>query len=130
MVDLASGFDETNLRIMEDADLTLLVVEPTAKDLRALQQNAALLREQGIRASLCINRADLNKEYTMRILDEARSTGLKNVGKLSHMDELNLMLETARHEGEPFFGLIPNALKAELAKMMVSIQFLTKEEGE
>ena len=129
IVDLAAGFDTTNLEIMKDADLTLLVVEPTRKDLAALQRDVALLRKAGIRPCLCINKFDLNKEIAMSILDYAIAEGVKTVGKLSHADDLGLMLETARADEVPFFGLIPNELKAELAKMMVTLKFLT-EEGE
>lgn len=129
IVDLASGFDATNLKIMQNSDLSLLVVEPTRKDLEVLRGDTSQLRDQGIDACLCINKYDLNKEYTMKILDYAISEGLKTVGKLSHADDLGLMLEVAKAEVQPFFGLIPNELKAELAKMMVSLKFLT-EEGE
>ncbi len=129
IVDLAAGFNDTNLRIMQDADLSLLVVEPTRKDLQVLKGDISLLRDHGINACLCINKYDLNKEYTMKILDYAISEGLKTVGKLSHADDLGLMLEVAKAEEQPFFGLMPNELKAELAKMMVSLKFLT-EEGE
>ncbi len=129
IVDLAAGFDETNLKIMQDADLSLLVVEPTRKDLVALKGDISLLQGQGINASLCINKFDLNKEYTMNILDYTIAEGLKTVGKLSYAEDLGLMLESAKVDEQPFFGLIPNELKAELAKMMVSLKFLT-EEGE
>ncbi|QRN86765.1 4Fe-4S binding protein [Clostridia bacterium] len=129
VVDLAAGFDDTNLDIMEDASLSLLVVEPTKKDLEALKRNLPLLQGKGIPVCLCINKHDLNKDYTMHILDFAIAEGLKTVGKLSYADDLGLMLEASKTEKQSFFGLIPNELKAEFVKMMVSLRFLT-EEGE
>lgn len=129
VVDLAAGYDDTNLEIMQDAALSLLVVEPTKKALLALQRDLPLLRQKGIPVCLCINKHDLNKEYTMHILDYAIAEGLKTVGKISYVDELGLMLEASKTEKQSFFGLIPNEMKAEFVKMMVSLKFLT-EEGE
>ncbi len=66
------------------ADLVLIVTEPTLSGRHDLERVARLTANFGIKALICINKADINPEMCDIIESEARQNGLKVVGRIPY----------------------------------------------
>jgi MinD superfamily P-loop ATPase len=68
------------------ADLVLVVTEPTLSGRHDLGRVADLAAGFGVRALLCINKADINPELAVQISAEARNRGIMLVGEIPYDD--------------------------------------------
>ncbi len=127
IVDTAAGFGETEKSIMQDADLVLLVSQPSQKEMIALEHEAAFIDSLGSNIALCINKATLSSDFTMALIDWGIGKKIKTAGKIDYDEELLKRLYASMEEKQSFFGLMSNELKAQFAKLMVTIQFIMKE---
>ena len=66
------------------ADVVLVVTEPTLSGRHDLERVAELTANFGIETLLCVNKADINREMTARIVDEAGKRDIMVVGEIPY----------------------------------------------
>jgi MinD superfamily P-loop ATPase len=86
VVDGSPGIGCPVIASITGADLVLIVTEPTLSGQHDLGRVADLAANFGIRALLCINKADINPQMTAQIAEEARSRGITVVGEIPYDD--------------------------------------------
>ena len=123
LVDMPAGIDEMTLPVMRQCDLVLVVTEPTAAEARVLSGGLQRLREEGIGVLTCLNRADLNRDKAMVMLDLVMSCGVRNAGKIPFHPELPGAVEVAMQDRVKFAGLIPLELRKDYVKLFHTVQF-------
>jgi len=67
-------------------NLALLVTEPTLSGIHDLERVVGVLKHFGVKAAVCINKYDLNKENTMKIEQYCLKEGIKIVSKIPYDD--------------------------------------------
>jgi MinD superfamily P-loop ATPase len=86
VVDGSPGIGCPVIASITGADLVLIVTEPTLSGQHDLGRVADLAANFGIRALLCINKADINPQMTEEIGAEARKRGITIVGEIPYDD--------------------------------------------
>jgi MinD superfamily P-loop ATPase len=86
VVDGAPGIGCPVIASITGADLVLIVTEPTLSGQHDLGRVADLAANFGIRALLCINKADINPQMTRQIGEEARQRRITIVGEIPYDD--------------------------------------------
>jgi MinD superfamily P-loop ATPase len=86
VVDGSPGIGCPVIASITGADLVLIVTEPTLSGQHDLGRVADLAANFGIRALLCINKADINPQMTEEIGAEARKRGIAIVGEIPYDD--------------------------------------------
>jgi len=86
LVDGSPGIGCPVIASITGADLVLIVTEPTLSGRHDLARVADLTANFGIRALLCINKADINPQMTAQISEEARRRGITVVGEIPYDD--------------------------------------------
>ena len=128
LTDLPSGMDEVTLPVWEQADLLILVTEPSARDVAAFRKSVALLKEKKLPVVQVINRHDLNRAYTMELLDIALKEGIRTAGKIGFDPEMYRAPDLGRRDGVNFPGLIPAGLRGDYVNLWHSLKFILKEQ--
>jgi MinD superfamily P-loop ATPase len=86
LVDGSPGIGCPVIASITGADLVLIVTEPTLSGRHDLGRVADLAANFGIKALLCINKADINPQMTAQIGEEARKRGITVVGEIPYDD--------------------------------------------
>ena len=84
VADGAPGIGCPVIASIAGADLVLIVTEPTVAGVHDLERVADLTKHFGIRTAVCVNKADLNRETTERILGRAGERGLEPAGRIRY----------------------------------------------
>lgn len=66
------------------ARTVLIVAEPTLSGLHDLRRVARLVRQMGVLAGVCVNKADLNPELACRLEVEASGLGVRPLGRVRY----------------------------------------------
>jgi MinD superfamily P-loop ATPase len=72
------------------ARMVLVVTEPTLSGLHDLQRVAELCQQLGVKAGVCINKADINPEVAARIEADAARMGIPLLGKVRYDDAVTM----------------------------------------
>jgi MinD superfamily P-loop ATPase len=86
LVDGSPGIGCPVIASITGADLVLIVTEPTLSGRHDLGRVTDLAANFGIKALLCINKADINPQMTAQIGEEARKRGITVVGEIPYDD--------------------------------------------
>ena len=85
------------------ADLALIVAEPTVAGVHDMQRALQTVQHFGVRALVCVNKADLYPEGTREIESFCRDNGIEAVGRIP----FDLTVTTAMVQGEPVTAFRP-----------------------
>lgn len=84
LVDGSPGIGCPVIASLAGTDLVLVVTEPTLSGIHDLERVASLAAHFNITAVVCINKWDINPQLALRIEKEAKSMGIKIVGKIRY----------------------------------------------
>jgi len=87
------------------ADLALIVTEPTVAGIHDMHRVLQTVQHFGVRALVCINKADLYPDGTQEIESYCRDNGIQTVGRIP----FDLTVATAMVQGEPVTAFRPDA---------------------
>ena len=87
------------------ADLALIVAEPTVAGVHDMQRALQTVQHFGVRALVCVNKADLYPEGTREIESFCRDNGIEAVGRIP----FDLTVTTAMVQGEPVTAFRPES---------------------
>lgn len=86
LVDGSPGIGCPVIASIAGADLVLVVTEPTLSGRHDLERVGELTASFGIRTLVCINKADVNRDITNQMVQDASRRGVKVVGKIPYDD--------------------------------------------
>ncbi len=92
LVDGPPGIGCPVIAALSGASDALLVTEPSISAVHDLKRIMAVCRHFGIPASICINRCDLDEEYSAIIAQLAHDTGLPVVGRIPYDENVTWAL--------------------------------------
>ena len=84
IVDGSPGIGCPVIASVTGTNMVLVVTEPTLSGIHDLERVASLAAHFNIPTVVCINKWDINPQLSLRIEEEARSMGLKVVGKIRY----------------------------------------------
>ena len=87
------------------ADLALIVAEPTVAGVHDMHRVLQTVQHFGVRALVCVNKADIYPDGTDEIESFCRDNGIQTVGKIP----FDLTVTTAMVQGEPVTAFRPDA---------------------
>jgi MinD superfamily P-loop ATPase len=87
------------------ADLALIVAEPTVAGVHDMYRALQTVQHFGVRAFVCVNKADLYPEGTQEIESFCRDNGIQTVGRIP----FDLTVTTAMVQGEAVTAFHPEA---------------------
>ena len=82
LIDGPPGIGCPVIASLSGVDRALIVTEPTMSGLHDLERILGVARHFGIASLVCINKYDINKENTNRIIEFCRRNGISVVGKI------------------------------------------------
>jgi MinD superfamily P-loop ATPase len=91
------------------ADLALIVAEPTVAGVHDMHRVLQTVQHFGVRALVCVNKADLYPEGTQEIESFCKDNGIQTVGRIP----FDLTVATAMVQGEPVTAFRPEAPASE-----------------
>lgn len=94
------------------ADLVLIVTEPTVSGEHDLDRVAELAAHFGVRAAVCVNKADLNPEAAARIRRRAEERGLAFAGEVPYDRKVTAAQVEGRAVVERDDGALAGAVRA------------------
>jgi MinD superfamily P-loop ATPase len=86
LVDGSPGIGCPVIASIAGADLVLVVTEPTLSGRHDLERVGELTASFGIRTLVCINKADVNRDITNQMVQDASRRGVKVVGEIPYDD--------------------------------------------
>jgi len=86
LVDGSPGIGCPVIASIAGADLVLVVTEPTLSGRHDLERVGELTASFGIRTLVCINKADINRDITNQMVQDASRRGVKVVGEIPYDD--------------------------------------------
>ncbi len=103
--------------LLTDADLALIVTEPTLSGIHDMERVAQLSAHFGIPATVLINKADINAENTQRIRDYCAQQGLALVGELLYDESVTEAMAQAVPLVEYRDGLVGQGIRKAWEKL-------------
>ncbi len=97
LVDGSPGVGCPVIASLSGADEVLLVAEPTVSGLHDLVRIASLIKHFRLKAHLIINKADLNREISKKLAEEAQKQGFSVLGEIPYDPDAF----KAIHNGKP-----------------------------
>ena len=88
IIDGSPGLGCPVIASITGASLVLIVTEPTLSGLHDLERVADLAAHFAIPAVLCVNKSDLNRDMTRRIVTNAAGRGLRALGSIRYDAEV------------------------------------------
>jgi len=84
ITDASPGIGCPVIASITGADLALVVTEPTLSGLHDMKRVAELTRHFNTKTAICINKADINPELSLRLENEAKELGLSMLGRVRY----------------------------------------------
>jgi MinD superfamily P-loop ATPase len=106
LVDGPPGIGCPVISATSGADLALIVAEPTVAGVHDMHRALQTVQHFGVRALVCINKADLYPEGTQEIESFCEDSGIEVVGKIP----FDLTVATAMVQGEAVTAYRPEAI--------------------
>jgi MinD superfamily P-loop ATPase len=126
LVDGPPGIGCQVISALSGADIVVIVSEPTVSGLSDFRRVADLAAGFRMRCTLVVNKADLNEDMTMALLEEAGERGIECIGRVPY-DEALL---TAMARGEVIGDGPDSPAKMEISKTFdVLMTILSGREG-
>jgi MinD superfamily P-loop ATPase len=105
LVDGPPGIGCPVISATSGADLALIVAEPTVAGVHDMQRAFQTVRHFGVRALVCINKADLYPNGVDEIATFCRENGIESVGRIP----FDLTVTSAMVQGEAVTAFHPDA---------------------
>jgi len=109
LVDGPPGIGCPVISATSGADLALIVAEPTMAGVHDMQRALQTVQHFGVRALVCINKADVYPDGANEIESFCRDNGIQTVGRIP----FDLTVATAMVQGEPVTAFRPDAPASE-----------------
>ncbi len=105
LVDGPPGIGCPVISATSGADLALIVAEPTAAGVHDMHRVLGTVQHFGVRALVCVNKADLYLDATEEIEAFCRNNGIQTAGRIP----FDLTVTSAMVQGEPVTAFCPEA---------------------
>ncbi|NLS78652.1 MAG: 4Fe-4S binding protein [Chloroflexi bacterium] len=100
------------------ADLALLVTEPTLSGIHDLERALATVQHFGVRAVICVNKADINRRRAAELVADCRARGIPVVGEIP----FDLEVTRAMTQGLPVTRVAGSAAGAEVRRVWEKVK--------